>query len=63
VQLLYRFDPLNTTNFHEYIDRRPNLLLILQLANGTIISGFSVSPIDPSKTEKPGEGILMSVTD
>jgi hypothetical protein len=62
-QLLYRFDPLNPTNFHNYIDNLDNLLIVLELANGTVLAGFSVFPIDPQRTERPGKGLLMSITD
>ena len=28
-RLLFRFDPINTTNFHRYIDQKENLLLVV----------------------------------
>ena len=27
-KLVYRWDPKNETNFHEYIDNKPNLLFV-----------------------------------
>jgi hypothetical protein len=44
---VYRWDPLNKTNFHRYIDNRPNLLLIAKTVNGYIFAGFSESSIRP----------------
>lgn len=61
--MLYRYDPHNLANFHNYINNRDNLLLLLELANGTLLAGFSAYPLDPQKIERPGKGLLISLTD
>ena len=40
-QLLYRFDPFNKTNPHKYIDKHPNIVVILKTIFGKYIAAFS----------------------
>lgn len=62
-RLVHRFDPLNATNFHQYIDEVPNLLVLVHLANGAKIGGFTVFPVTREQREFPGRGFLFSITD
>ena len=41
--LLYRFDPKNKTNLHEYIDNRKNILFVAKAKdmNNRVIGAFS----------------------
>ena len=49
----------NPVNFHEYIDDKQNLLIIVQLENGMIVGGYGHGQFD--KTYK-GSGILFNLT-
>lgn len=40
-RLLYRYDALNKVNFHNYIDKKPNIFLLLKLANGRVLGCYS----------------------
>jgi len=40
-KVIYRTDPQNTSNFHTYIDKKDNLLVVVKISNGTIIGGFT----------------------
>jgi hypothetical protein len=40
-KLVYRYDPDNKLNFHHYIDRKENILLIVEMANGSMLAGFT----------------------
>ena len=62
-RLRYRFDPLNNTNFHNYIDYIPNLIIFIKLFNHTIVGGFTAHPFDPEQTVRPGNGFLFTVTE
>jgi hypothetical protein len=35
------YDPLSKINFHHYIDKKDNLVLIVKVANGTFLAGFT----------------------
>lgn len=39
-KLLFRYDQLNPTNFHKYIDNRSNLLCLIKTAKGALIASF-----------------------
>jgi hypothetical protein len=41
---LYKFDPLNPTSFHKYIDEKPFIIIFVKLKNGNIVGGFSEEP-------------------
>ena len=57
--LIYSLDMKNPVNFHEYIDDKENLLIIVQLENGMIVGGYGHGLFD--KTYK-GSGILFNLT-
>lgn len=59
-KLLCRLDPLNKTNFHRYIDNTPNLLMLVELKNGKILGGFSLTPF--YKNVKGEDSLIFSVT-
>lgn len=61
-RLIYKFDSLNKTNFHRYIDDRPNIMLLVKLENGYKIGSFCKTPIEKSKVEKHKDGFLFSLT-
>jgi hypothetical protein len=39
-KLLFRFDQLNPTNFHKYIDNKSNLLCLVKTAANAFIASF-----------------------
>jgi hypothetical protein len=45
-KLIYKYDPLNSVNFHKYLDQVENLIFFVKIRNGTIIGGFTVYPIE-----------------
>lgn len=38
---MYYFDPLNKVNFHRYVDKIDNLLVIVKTTKGAILAGYS----------------------
>ena len=42
-KLLYRYwkGELNKVNFHEYIEGKPNILVLVRLANCYVVGGFT----------------------
>jgi hypothetical protein len=60
--LIYRFDPLNTTNFHKYIDNHRNLCLLVRLKNYRVVAGFSVGAIIEGTASTEG-GLILSLTE
>ncbi len=40
-QLIFKFDPLNPTSFHTYIDNVPNLVVIVRVHNQYLLAGYS----------------------
>lgn len=63
-RVIYRFgkDEPNKVNFHHYIDGRPNVMVIVKLANGNTVGVFSKFPISEHHIEKPGCGFLFNAT-
>lgn len=60
-KLLYKLDKLNQTNFHKYIDGKMNLLVVVKLANGLIVGGYSGSPIEKDTNNTScNKGFLFS---
>ena len=59
---LYRFDPLNKTNCHEYIDNHSHLLAVARLTNGRLIAAYSEDPIS-SKEMATGGGLILSLSE
>jgi hypothetical protein len=62
--LIYRYDPLNPTNIHKYIDGKERLISFVKLTNGTVIGGFTIYPYEQEKNEAAGrgKGFLFSLT-
>ena len=58
--LLYKYNPYFQSNFHNYIDNKQNLLLIVRLANDVVIGGFSAQPLCKGFMGK--NGFLFSLT-
>lgn len=59
--LLYKLDPLNKNNFHQYIDNKDNLFVLVKLVNGSIVAAFSQNKIYP-KMVPDKDGLLISVS-
>ena len=57
---MYRYDPLNKINFHNYIDNKTDLLLVLKLVNGSILGGYSYEEVNILRV--PGKGFIYSLT-
>lgn len=60
-KLIYRFDPLNSTNFHRYFDNKENLLILVLLKNGSVLGGFTCFPYSSSHVQRPGKGLLINL--
>ena len=59
--LLYRTDSLNGTSFHKYIDRVPDIVLIVKTRAGIVFGAYSESPLEPDrKADK--RSFIMSIT-
>jgi hypothetical protein len=58
--LLYRFDPLNRTNPHRYIDQQKDIVLIAKTIYGRYIAGYSKEMITSTGC-KTGFGLLLSL--
>lgn len=41
LKLVYKYDNLNTLNFHKYIDDKNDLLMISRLANEYVVGGYT----------------------
>lgn len=61
-KLLYRFDPLNQENFHRYFDGKPNMMIIIRTVTGAVLGGITEYAYRKDFNEKPGNGILFSLT-
>lgn len=48
-RLLYRYDPRNKTNFHEYIDGVEGLALIVKSKRGFLFGGYYSGKIEPEQ--------------
>jgi hypothetical protein len=59
--MLFRFDPLNKVNFHNYIDYQPDLLIIVKTTDGAFLAGYSESAISPSNNADRS-GLIVSLT-
>ena len=62
---IYRYDPLNTTSFHKYIDEIPNIVILVKTKTKDdkdwYIGSYSASPLS-SKNAAGSVGILVSPT-
>ena len=59
--LVYKIDPLNKNNFHQYIDNKENILALVRLVNGYIVAAYTQGKVYP-KMVADKDGIIMSVT-
>ena len=46
-RLLCRLDPLNSTNFHRYIDHKEHIVLVIKLINGFHLAGYYEGSFKP----------------
>jgi hypothetical protein len=60
-KLLFRWDPLNSSNFHKYIDGREHMVLLVRLANGLVFGGWAAGGVAPQSATK-GDGLIFSVS-
>ena len=60
-RLVYRWDPKNKVNFHKYIDKVGQLVVIVRLINGYTIAAWSEGGFSPSTTPSH-DGLLLSLT-
>lgn len=60
-KLIYRFEPLNKVNFHNYIDGCSNLVVIARTSSGYYLAAFTESPFYPKATANDA-GLLFSLT-
>ena len=58
-KLIYKFDPLNPTNFHKYVDGIKNVLVIAETQN-TIIGGYYSGSFD-EKEPSGSQSFLFSL--
>ena len=65
-KLIYRYDPRNSVNFHQFIDGVENLFVVIKLINGYVVGGYSCFPIEKDKQKSKsigyGKGIIFSLT-
>jgi hypothetical protein len=59
--LIFKFDLLNKTNLHQYIDRHENLVLIVEVYNGHLLAGYSEGSFYP-KMASNKDALIMSLT-
>ena len=59
-QLVYKYDPLNKTNFHEYIDNKEGIFVLAKVGNEHIVGGFYNGKLLP-KIGTDKDAILISV--
>lgn len=45
-KLLYYFDSLNRTNFHEYIDNIPYICVVIRTTKNHLLAGFTIQPFN-----------------
>lgn len=60
-KLVYKFDPFNKVNFHNYIDNCGNLAIIVRTTTGYYLAGFTESAFYP-KVNASDAGLLLSLT-
>lgn len=56
---LFRFDELNKTNFHKYVDGYENILAVIQLSSGGLLACFTTTAFAPGN--KGNDGIIMVI--
>ena len=60
-RLLYRFDPLNKTDFHEYIDGIEGIALVVKSKKGFLFGAYYSGKIEPEKILNEF-GLLISIS-
>ena len=60
-RLIFKFDALNSTNFHRYIDGKWDILLVIKLDNGFVVGGYCHSPFEKGRIDKHDKGFLFSL--
>lgn len=60
-KLLYKFDPLNSTNVHNYIDSKQNLLCVIKTSR-VILAAFYPGALVKNNQHLVEGGLLISVT-
>jgi hypothetical protein len=60
-KLIYRFDPYNKVNFHNYIDNCSNLVVIVRTSCGYYLAGFTEDAFYP-KVSANDAGLIVSLT-
>ena len=60
-RLLFKLDLNNKTNFHTYIDNKPNIVVVIKLSNEYFVAGFSQVAFVPKSTAR-GEAMILSLT-
>jgi hypothetical protein len=43
--MLFKFDQRAKLNFHNFIDEKENLFVVIRLANNMTLAGFSKNPL------------------
>ena len=60
--MIFKYDSLNSTSFHKYIDGKWNILLLIRLQNGFVVGGYCYTPIEKGRVDRHGKGFLFSLT-
>ena len=60
-KLIYRLDSQNTSNFHLYIDKKENLLVVVKLSNGSIVGGFTNTTLETGVSSSNGKGFCFNL--
>lgn len=66
-KLLYKYDTRNTLNFHNFVDHKENMLIVIRLINNITVGGFSCYPLskldkEQAKKQGVGRGFLFNLT-
>lgn len=59
-RLIYTYDPINSTNFHKYIDEKPEIVVIIKLVNGGCVAAYSEGQFKRETSTK--DGLIISLT-
>jgi len=60
-KLVYSFDPLNSNNFHKYIDEKAHIVLVARLINGFCLAAYYEGAFS-RKLASDKEGLIISLT-
>lgn len=44
-KMLFKYDPRAKLNFHNFIDEKENLFVVIRLVNNMTLAGFSKNPL------------------